>query len=428
MATLQQIQQAKRMAVLRCIGRWTRCFAVKLVTIASSLGRMHLHGMLPPLNRYAIGKYDENRVGMYDSDLFDNLDNTIDGYGGRRTVHLRIDLSAPVGTPVHAFASGVVQSVGYNQDHGDYGYVIVFEHHLQLSSSYHNNNNNNNNNQNTTTTRRIWSLSMTTWTSLLYSERRALDLDCPFGKDKLLGDWGIFMKTLPLTFSSKDMPNLILGQTAHPSCPTKGASSSLFSLASTRMISSLRKSIPFLRLVQENNKSHKRNSINQQLDDEKYHEQLRLSKGLAEFSNAPSLRGPDEDDYQESTSYGDESVNVPPPPNYGERSFWERSQQNARDMKKPMLFGFLGLCLLILIVIILSVGFAMGSFQSGDNNSLSTNSAYTLEENDRGSRLRQYLMSVGKQDSTSSTILSLPNLKPWHGCNTTTQSRWIRST
>ncbi|KAG7366962.1 peptidase/aminotransferase M23 family protein [Nitzschia inconspicua] len=159
MATLQQIQQAKRMAVLRSIGRWTRCFAVKLVTIASSLGRIQLHRMLPPLNRYAIGKYDENRVGMYDSDLFDNLDNTIDGYGGRRTVHLGIDLSAPVGTPVHAFASGVVHSVGYNPDHGDYGYVIVIEHHLQLlSSSHNNNNNNNNNNQNTTTTRRVWAL------------------------------------------------------------------------------------------------------------------------------------------------------------------------------------------------------------------------------------------------------------------------------
>ena len=80
-------------------------------------------------SQWAIGKYDENRDGgMYESDLFDDLANTIDGYGGRRTVHLGMDLGGPVGTPVHAFSDGIVHSVGYNPDLGDYGYVIVVEH------------------------------------------------------------------------------------------------------------------------------------------------------------------------------------------------------------------------------------------------------------------------------------------------------------
>ncbi len=83
----------------------------------------------PWKDRWGIGKYDENRDGgMYNSDLFDDLENTIDGYGGRRTVHLGIDLGGPVLTPVHAFCDGIVHSVGYNPERGDYGHVVVVEH------------------------------------------------------------------------------------------------------------------------------------------------------------------------------------------------------------------------------------------------------------------------------------------------------------
>lgn len=79
--------------------------------------------------QWNVGKYDENRVEMYQSALFVDTANTIDGFGGRRTVHLGVDLGAPVGTPVYAFADGVVHSVGYNAPLGDYGYVIVVEHY-----------------------------------------------------------------------------------------------------------------------------------------------------------------------------------------------------------------------------------------------------------------------------------------------------------
>eukprot|EP00536_Pseudo-nitzschia_multiseries_P000201 jgi/Psemu1/293948/fgenesh1_pm.3_\ len=91
--------------------------------------RLLLPGNPPPSRSWGIGKYDENRDGgMYESDLFDDLENTIDGFGGRRTVHLGIDLGGPVGTPVYAFADGTVHSVGYNPELGDYGHVVVVEH------------------------------------------------------------------------------------------------------------------------------------------------------------------------------------------------------------------------------------------------------------------------------------------------------------
>lgn len=104
--------------------------------------------------QWAIGKYDENRDGgMYESDLFDDLENTIDRYGGRRTVHLGMDLGGPVGTPVHAFSDGIVHSVGYNPQLGDYGYAIVVEHFWGDDSSSEDRNKAKNNSN-----KRCWAL------------------------------------------------------------------------------------------------------------------------------------------------------------------------------------------------------------------------------------------------------------------------------
>ncbi|CAJ1963564.1 unnamed protein product [Cylindrotheca closterium] len=85
-------------------------------------------------SKWGFGKYDEDRRAMYTSSVFD-AENVVDGYSGARTVHLGIDLGAPVGTKVYAFADGVVHSVGYNEGHGDYGFVVVIEHTLPLSST-----------------------------------------------------------------------------------------------------------------------------------------------------------------------------------------------------------------------------------------------------------------------------------------------------
>jgi murein DD-endopeptidase MepM/ murein hydrolase activator NlpD len=79
---------------------------------------------------YGIGRYDENRVHMYRSELFDDTTNAIDGFDGARTLHVGIDLDGPLYTPVYAFWHGTVHAIGYNADLGDYGNVVVVKHEL----------------------------------------------------------------------------------------------------------------------------------------------------------------------------------------------------------------------------------------------------------------------------------------------------------
>ena len=73
-----------------------------------------------PATPWTIGRYDEPRPGVYTQELF----------GGGRTVHMGVDLGAPVGAAVHAFAAGTVLHQGYNPADGDYGHVVVTEHVL----------------------------------------------------------------------------------------------------------------------------------------------------------------------------------------------------------------------------------------------------------------------------------------------------------
>ena len=88
----------------------------------------------PPSDMYGIGKYDENRVSLYTSPLFEIASGatrtTTTNAANTRTLHVGIDLGGPVGTKVHAFTNGIIHSVGYNPDLGDYGNVIVIEHDL----------------------------------------------------------------------------------------------------------------------------------------------------------------------------------------------------------------------------------------------------------------------------------------------------------
>ena len=83
---------------------------------------------------YTIGRYDENRPGLYESELFEHTDHAIDGFAGQRTVHVGMDLDGPVGTPVHAFCAGSIHAVGYNPELGDYGNVVVLRHELSSLS------------------------------------------------------------------------------------------------------------------------------------------------------------------------------------------------------------------------------------------------------------------------------------------------------
>lgn len=84
--------------------------------------------------QYGVGKYDENRVNLYSSQMFQNEDNQIDGYDGLRTVHMGVDLGGPIGTRVYSFWNGNVHSVGYNHELGDYGFVIVIQYDLPTKS------------------------------------------------------------------------------------------------------------------------------------------------------------------------------------------------------------------------------------------------------------------------------------------------------
>ena len=67
---------------------------------------------------YSIGKYDENRKGLYESELFE----------GKRTHHVGIDIGGPVGTPIYAFHNGIIFDKKYLPADGDYGNVIIMEH------------------------------------------------------------------------------------------------------------------------------------------------------------------------------------------------------------------------------------------------------------------------------------------------------------
>lgn len=78
---------------------------------------------------FDVGRYDEDRRGMYTSSLFDAKDQE-----KRRTIHVGIDIGGPVGVKIYSFVDGVIHSLGYNDAIGDYGNVIVVEHQISASS------------------------------------------------------------------------------------------------------------------------------------------------------------------------------------------------------------------------------------------------------------------------------------------------------
>ena len=69
---------------------------------------------------FTIGRYDEDRKGMYTQALF----------GGERTIHVGLDIGAPVSTPVYAFEDGKIHSFTDNDEDGSYGPTIVTEHQI----------------------------------------------------------------------------------------------------------------------------------------------------------------------------------------------------------------------------------------------------------------------------------------------------------
>ena len=64
---------------------------------------------------FAVGKYNEVRKGLYETELFE----------GGRFIHMGIDIGGPVGTPCMAFTDCEISCFGYNPEDGDYGNVII---------------------------------------------------------------------------------------------------------------------------------------------------------------------------------------------------------------------------------------------------------------------------------------------------------------
>lgn len=70
-----------------------------------------------------IGRYDEDRKGMYTQDLF----------GGERTIHVGLDIGAPAQTSIYAFHEGKIHSFADNDQDGSYGPTIITEHSIQIN-------------------------------------------------------------------------------------------------------------------------------------------------------------------------------------------------------------------------------------------------------------------------------------------------------
>lgn len=71
---------------------------------------------------FGIGRYDEDRVGMYNADFFNSTDPE-----ARRTIHMGLDLGAPAGTPVFSPVAAKLVGTDFLDREGDYGGTIVLE-------------------------------------------------------------------------------------------------------------------------------------------------------------------------------------------------------------------------------------------------------------------------------------------------------------
>jgi peptidoglycan LD-endopeptidase LytH len=87
--------------------------------------------------RYLMGGYGELREMYKRSQLFGlgaEVTETVATVAEPRRLHLGTDIWGEAGTPVHAPLGGMVHSLAYNDQFGDYGATIILQHQLDTVS------------------------------------------------------------------------------------------------------------------------------------------------------------------------------------------------------------------------------------------------------------------------------------------------------
>lgn len=74
------------------------------------------------------GGYNEDRAMYRRSELFNDEEP--------RSLHLGIDIWGPAGTPIFNPTGGVVHSLGYNDNFGDYGATLIMQHQVESYNFY----------------------------------------------------------------------------------------------------------------------------------------------------------------------------------------------------------------------------------------------------------------------------------------------------
>jgi murein DD-endopeptidase MepM/ murein hydrolase activator NlpD len=85
--------------------------------------------------KFGIGGYNEDRQVYARSTLFNGALNEFNKHDVR-TIHLGIDIWGEAGTEVFTPLGGMVHSVAYNNNFGDYGPTIIMQHQLQTRVFY----------------------------------------------------------------------------------------------------------------------------------------------------------------------------------------------------------------------------------------------------------------------------------------------------
>ena len=96
---------------------WSRHTFSQVLQLPEKYGVLDLTGGVIPesIFEYSIGRYDEDRRGLYNTDIFE----------GKRFIHIGIDIGGPIGTECHAFTDCEISHFGYNPAAGDYGNVVI---------------------------------------------------------------------------------------------------------------------------------------------------------------------------------------------------------------------------------------------------------------------------------------------------------------